>query len=590
MKILQIVHLFPPESVGGTELYTQAISRHLQGRGHQCHVLTGTGQTADSASRLDGGVHVTRLAGVGRKPGRWFPAHDAEMEDRVRRYLGDLKPDVVHIHHWVSLTANLVALCSGMGLPTIVTLHDLAVICPKGSRIRFDKIFCTDPLSTAPCLSCVERESWQEDFEVQEELMLRRQMINEGLQLADRLLIPSQSQKDFLAQFIDVPSDRLEILPHGTLLDLRPVGVSNKAASRRPLRIGHWGHLIWQKGPHLLLEAVRKLSDSRAVELHFMGEVGDPAYQQELHALAQGLIVTFHGAFTPADLAKLDLDVAVFPGLFHESHSFVLDEAFQLGLPVIVSSRGAPADRVGSAGLVFSAGVVGDLSAKMEALLADPALLEQLRRGMPKDPPHSMSEHIVALEEIYQRVIRSRENKSVSRPDYQKLLILRQHQLERREAAIEGEQIRYQQLHAQAEEYQAHLEQELTQWQGTDKFVKDQLQMSERFLEFQQEQKQELERVRGEILQLASLADDRDRWREAAEGLSRHANELERQYKWQEMAWGLQGQLDELGQQIKSLSQERDQLKNTIDRLLAHSAIRLYLRARGFLISPSGEV
>jgi len=520
MKILHIVHGFPPESVGGTEMYTQAISRRLLERGHQCHVLAGTSEASADASGLDDGVSVTRLAGVGRRAGWWFPAYDPEIEDRVRGYLDDLKPDVVHIHHWVSLTANLVALSSEMGLPTIVTLHDLAVVCPRGDRIRFDKVFCTDQLSTAPCLICVEREPWQKDHEVQEELALRRQMIREGLHLADRLLVPSQTQKDFLAKFLDVSADRLEVLPHGTLHDLRPVGRSAEATWQRPLRIGHWGHLIWQKGPQLLLEAVRNLSDPRAVEVHLMGEAGDPAYQEELNALAEGLPVTFHGAFTPRHLSGLDLDVAVFPGLFHESHSFVLDEAFQLGLPVVVSSRGAPAERVGSVGLVFSAGVVGDLVAKIEMLLAEPALLEQLRRGTPKDPPHPMSEHIIALEGIYQEVTRCRERKSALRPDYLKILALRQHQLAEREAAIVRGQILHQQLQTQAQEYQGHLERDLAKAQA----------------EYQQLQTQAQE---------------------------------------------YQGHLE---QQIKNLSQERDQLQKTLDSVLAHSAVRLYLRAEEFLL------
>ena len=501
-------------------MYTQAISHRLLERGHQCLVLAGTRQAREGVIELDDGVRVTRLAGIGRRAGGWFPAYDPEIEDRVRGYLDDLKPDVVHIHHWVSLTANLVALCSEMDLPTIVTLHDLAVICPRGDRIRFDKVFCTDPLSTAPCLICVEREPWQKDHEVQEELTLRQQMIREGLHLADRLLVPSQVQKDFLEKFLDVPADRLEVLPHGTLHDLRPEGPSAEANLRRPLRIGHWGHLIWQKGPHLLLEAVRNLSDPRAVEVHLMGEAGDPAYQQELHALAQDLTVTFHGAFTPTDLARLHLDVAVFPGLFHESHSFVLDEAFQLGLPVVVSSRGAPAERVGSVGLVCSAGVVGDLVAKIEMLLAEPALLEQLRRGTPKDPPHPMSEHIIALEGIYQKVTRCREKKSALRPAYLKILALRQHQLAEREAAIVREQVRYQQLQTQAQAYQGHLERELAKAQA----------------EYQQLQTQAQE---------------------------------------------YQGHLE---QQIKNLSQEQDQLRQALDRILAHSAVRLYLRAEEFLL------
>jgi flagellar biosynthesis GTPase FlhF len=324
-----------------------------------------------------------------------------------------------------------------------------------------------------------------------------------------------------------------------------------------------------------------------------MGEVGDPAYQQQLHALAQDLTVTFHGAFKPTDLTRLDLDVAVFPGLLHESHSFVLDEAFQLGLPVIVSSRGAPAERVGSAGLVFSAGVLGDLVAKIEALLAGPALLEQLRRGTPKDPPHSMSEHIIALEGIYGKVTRSRGKKSVSRPNYLKLLILRQHQLAEREAAIGREQIRYQQLQTQAQEYQGHVEREL------EKAKAEYQQLDTQAQEYQGHVERELEKAKAEYQQLDTQTQEyqghleRELARHHAEAQEYQGHleqELEKaKAEYQQLHTQAQEYQSHLEQQIRNLSQERDQLKKALDRLLAHSAVRLYLRAEEFLIGrPTG--
>ncbi|MGH7411998.1 MAG: glycosyltransferase [Candidatus Methylomirabilis sp.] len=547
MKILQVVHRFPPERIAGTELYTLAISRGLLGRGHQCYVLAGSGQASRGGTLTRGfedGIHVTRVAGSGRRAEGWFPAYDPEIEVCVRGYLGDLRPDVIHVQHWVTLTANLIALCSEMGFPTVVTLHDLAVICPRMDRIRFDKAFCTDPLSTAPCLICVQREPWQEDDEVQAELALRQQMITEGLNLADRLLVPSQAQKDFLAKLLDAGADRLEVLPHGTPRDLKPGRASGEAIPRRPLRLGHWGHLMWQKGPHLLLEAVRRLPDPGAVEVHLIGEAGDLSYRQELDALAEHLPVTFHGPFAPKDLGPLDLDVAIFPSLCHESHSFVLDEAFQLGLPVVVSDRGALAERVGSAGLTFSAGMVENLAAAIERLLAEPALLEQLRRAIPRDPPHPMSEHLVALERIYKGVTSSKRQRSVSQPDYLQILVLRQQGLAEREAAIQQEQLRFNELHSRSREYHTHLE-------------------------------RDLEKAKADYQQLLGEA------REYQAQLERQLAEAKASHQ----------QLDTyLQQQIKSVSHERDRLNQVLERLQSHSVISLYLRAWERLFgSPEGR-
>ena len=42
MRILRIVHEFPPESIAGTETYCEVLSRRLLERGHECVVLAGS--------------------------------------------------------------------------------------------------------------------------------------------------------------------------------------------------------------------------------------------------------------------------------------------------------------------------------------------------------------------------------------------------------------------------------------------------------------------------------------------------------------------------------------------------------------------
>lgn len=173
----------------------------------------------------------------------------------------------------------------------------------------------------------------------------------------------------------------------------------------RPLRLAYWGYLVDFKGVHLLLEAVRQLKDPLAVEVYLSGPAPDARYFEYLQRLADGLAVTFTGEYQPTDLARLDVDMAVFPSLAYESYGFVLDEAIQLGLPAIVSDRGALVTRVGKAGLIFSAGDARALASRIQEVLDTPSLLRDMRQRLPSSPSPSMMEHARALETVYQEAI-----------------------------------------------------------------------------------------------------------------------------------------------------------------------------------------
>jgi glycosyltransferase involved in cell wall biosynthesis len=592
VKIVQVVHRVPPERIAGTELYTLAISRGLRERGYDCRILARSEQGQEHgalASETTDGVPVARLTSLSRRGEGWYPAYDPVIEDRVRRHLVEVAPDVVHVQHWVSLTANLVSVCAELGLPTVVTLHDLAVACPRIDRIRYDRAFCEDALIDAPCLICVERDPWQSDGEVQWELGLRRRMIEEGLRLADRLLVPSRAQKDFLARSLGGAMDRAEVLPHGVPSDLKPPRPERPPSPRGPLRLGHWGHLMWKKGTHLLLEAVRRLPNPDVVEVHLIGEAGDRSYREELEALAGTLRVTFHGPFTTADLERLDLDVAVFPSLCHESHSFVLDEAFQLGIPVIVSNRGALGERVGRAGLTFAPGVAEDLAAQIGRLLAEPGLLDRLAAAIPEAPPRPMVEHLDALERIYQEAAASPRTRSVPSTDAVQILIQKQHQIVAREGAIRSERARlerdlaeaqgaYHALLAEARAYQARLEGDLEQAQGAYHALLAEARAYQARLEG------DLEQAQGAYhALLAEARAYQARLEERLAAVERECQALQTRSVEQ------QSSLAEARRQLAALSAERDDLKRRLDRLRSHPAIRLYLRARARLFGrPDG--
>ena len=408
LRILFVVHGFPPESRGGTESYCLEAARALHGLGHDVHVLAGSMSGAtppDLVPSTVEGVPVLTLRRQGLFVDDWDRSDAPDAEALFRQALARLRPDVVHVHHWIRLTRTLVATSHTEGIPALATLHDLWATCPRCFRIR-EGSFCRLPLGPASCLTCVPRLLDPGDAVVAGEIEQYRDDFAQELRLARRLIVPSGAHRDLVAALIDEPPGRLLVLPHGTI-GQAPVGagMARPSGAGATVRLGFWGDLVPMKGYHLLLEALRSLPAEQAArfEVHGWGETHDPAYADRLDELERGLSVHRHGAFVPADLASVPLDWAVIPSVASESYSFVLDEALLLGVPPIVSDRGALAERIGSAGLSFEPEQAAALAGVLERVLAEPGLRDRLARSLPSPAP--MEGHARRLLELYREVL-----------------------------------------------------------------------------------------------------------------------------------------------------------------------------------------
>lgn len=466
MRILQVVHLFPPEQSAGTERYTEALSRVLLARGHDCSVLAGTYKTASEPALLiseQDGLSVFRLAGLRKRSGLRADIFDAAAGRFIRQFFSLWRPDLVHLHHWHQLTGHLVAICTEYGIPAVVTLHDQWTACPRIHRIQPNGTFCS--AREAPCISCVDRDPWQTDQEIARELDLRYRLITEELKRATCILVPSVAQQQFLQQISDVPLERLRVVPLGSVVREHTEGQErHERISASPLKIGFWGYLTPFKGVHILLEAAHCLAEEfdGRVEWHLLGSPADSAYHEKLQRLAEGLPVTFHGPYHHSDIAILNLDIAVFPSLCYETYSFVLDEAFQLGIPVVVPDRGAPADRIGEAGTTFASGDPHDLARTLHPLVQQPERLARMRRATPKEGAVNMEAHATDMEKIYQDAASSRPKQCEPSGVYHSLLQHREQQLHDRERRLAECDVQAQELSRQI----AHLTEELTHLQA----------------------------------------------------------------------------------------------------------------------------
>jgi glycosyltransferase involved in cell wall biosynthesis len=405
MDVLHVIHQFLPEHRGGSETYAFQVAKLQQDRGMGVAVLTGT-MVDTPEVRVDGyeleGLPVYRL----HRDDLYFDHHvkawHPGVEARFEQLLRELRPELVHVHHWVRLTSNLVEVCARLGIPAVVTLHDYYTSCPRAFRRRAGDEACRRELSTESCRDCVPKYGYEPAHELDDGVTLFLDTYRAELSLAAAVLVAVDSTGDLLAETTGLERRRYRTLPLGYRARFEGMSPLAAPSTDRALRFAYWGGVGRHKGVDVLLRALRVLHAQLAgrFELHVLGGFESEAYQQELRDLSDGLPVTFHGAFEAAQLHAVAPDVGVFPSTCMETFGIVLDECFELGRPCIVSDLGALPERAGGAGLVTRAGDADDLARVMRRLLEEEALWRGLVEQIPPPPP-SVDAHVDALTAVY---------------------------------------------------------------------------------------------------------------------------------------------------------------------------------------------
>jgi glycosyltransferase involved in cell wall biosynthesis len=233
--------------------------------------------------------------------------------------------------------------------------------------------------------------------DIEDRLTAARQVF----QQIDTFVAPSAS---IGAEFerLGVDRSRIRVSDYGFV----PLTRVPRNGSSGPLRIGYVGTLVWHKGVHVLLDAVRSLPAS-SYELKIFGDSNVfPEYVADLRARAAGLPVAFKGAF---DLQRTSdvygqIDVLVVPSLWLENSPLVIHEAFMAGVPVVGARIGGIVDLVeeGRNGRLYDPSSPAMLAAILRELIDAPELARQLAAGVGMTPPvKSIAQDACEWESIY---------------------------------------------------------------------------------------------------------------------------------------------------------------------------------------------
>jgi glycosyltransferase involved in cell wall biosynthesis len=234
----------------------------------------------------------------------------------------------------------------------------------------------------------------------------RHLSIHQDLATARVLTAPSHTCAESIRRHLPWTSElaQIEVIPHGLLRDVRRRPDELPA---RPFAVGTFGNLVADKGVE---DVVRAAEGLPGVEVHLWGAFLEPGFENSLTSLAQDLNVELvcHGPFdeTMAHPAE-SLHIALFPSRCEETYGLVVDEALAHGVPVLVSERGAFAERRGQGGVEVVAGGAVAFRGVLRGLVENPGSYAALRAAVPEELP-SMASTAQQYRQLYRRAQENR--------------------------------------------------------------------------------------------------------------------------------------------------------------------------------------
>ncbi len=392
MNIVQVVHGLPPQERAGVEILTLELSRALQARGHEVTIIGRTAapereEFSFHEEQDEHGPHIVRIVNNYTRTTAFRLHYDNPFFDAAfRRLLDRCGADIVHFQQVAHLSASLIPSVSGLGYPTLLSLHDFFFACHLVQLIdRADRL-CPGPQQGERCAACLH------DLASAEDARHRFRFMEQVLRVPQRVIAPSAFLARRMTDEFPFLHDRLQViapglpLPPGAVRD-RPTQPEAADAARspdQPLRLVYVGVLLPHKGGHVLIDALKGIAADRVQASFYGAEVAARrAYAEQLRQDAAGLSVHWGGVYDRADLQAILAahDVLVMPVIWEETFSLVIREALQAGLPVIAARRGALPEIIedGRNGLLFEPEDAADLRRCLGRLLDEPGLLARLK-------------------------------------------------------------------------------------------------------------------------------------------------------------------------------------------------------------------
>lgn len=436
MRILKVIHGYPPRYNAGSEVYSQTLCHGLVARGHDVAVFTREEDsfapdftTREEADPLDPRVRL-HLVNVARSVSRY--RHDA-VDAAFSALLDDWRPDVVHIGHLNHLSTSLVREAARRELPIVFTLHDYWLMCPRGQFMQYappdttklwprcdgqDDMKCSVHCFAGRYGSGDPADEAQEQAYWADWVHRRMAHVREMAELVDVFVAPARYLLRRFRDDFHLPANKLVYIDYG--FDTSRMNGRARVPGE-PFTFGYIGTHIPAKGIHHLIDAFGRLRGDARLRIWGRPRGQDTAALEQLARNLPGGAasrVEWRPEYRNQDIVSdvfNHVDAIVVPSIWAENSPLVIHEANQARVPVVTADYGGMGEYVQHEvnGLTFEHRDPADLARQMQRLLDEPGLAGRLGdrgyAGSEDGEIPSVEAHTEAIEALYARTLRRRD-------------------------------------------------------------------------------------------------------------------------------------------------------------------------------------
>lgn len=390
MKILQIIHQDPRVALGGSESYCRHLSKGLHEKKNKVAIFSakrGDGSTELSIEQEKGiNYFVVDLNSLktSKKIFQYTNSYaNPEILKAFKKVLKSFKPEIIHIHHLLTLSVDIITYCEELDIPMVATLHDYWYFCHRITLTLPDGENCDGSEGGTKCKGCGKRIYNQFPGNLLQPgqaiaSVLRNKRLIAGLNQCDLIYAPCHS---LMARYENegVSLDKMRHRPYGI-----PILSLQKKKVEVPVVFGYIGNLTPYKGLEVLIDAA-KLINGSSWKIKIFG-AGTSDYETYLKQKSNGLPIEFNGKF-PADTVEFALnsiDVLIVPSLWEENSPLVVHEANCCSVPVVASNIGGLSEIVSSlrGGMLFNPGDSRQLSKILSTICTKPDIIMKMKKKM----------------------------------------------------------------------------------------------------------------------------------------------------------------------------------------------------------------
>lgn len=426
LRILEVIHGYPPRYNAGSEIYTQTIARQLAYLGHKVAVFSRIEDPYrpdfDLTTEKDGAIQLF-MVNHARSRDRY--RHEG-MDRALETVLKTFNPEIVHVNHLSHLSTGIIDVVSEAKIPIVFTLHDYWLACPRGQFLQMalgeSQVYpeCSSQEKEKCAIHCMSRMWSGVDLETDAAYWTKwvenRQIeIGQITKKVEFFISPSQHLKGRIVKELGIPETKIIFEPYGFQLSnlqgrnrkregafvfgyigridpskgidhlIRAFGMTKGEAK---LRI--WGRPSAQDTP-ALTRLTKELPSNRSRQIQWL-----PEYEND-----QIIEKVFNR-----------VDCIVVPSIWDENSPLVIQEALQAQVLVITSEKGGMGEliRDGVNGYTFRHRSIEDLAKKLQFVLDNPQQAIQVAKkgylNSKNGAIHRIEDHIQTLSKIFEKSIR----------------------------------------------------------------------------------------------------------------------------------------------------------------------------------------